>query len=237
MAATNQERLLSLVQTHATGLPLLEEFLHFHMSVRQKLWSIDYFNSRIQELKPEVLYEQRTRGNTLVLDKSTDVEGFGLYANLLLDGFLMNTMSTLDTLAHEIKALYRFHRLPSKVYIRTINHCLAREHPRRALTNYVSTELAKPWFDTFTIYRHCTTHESLVGANVRFEASLITGDLQYAYVPLPDDPRRKPVTYRHGRELKSYCNNVESRVVTLIRHSYYCIIQDIKSIGNTLPIA
>ena len=142
----------------------------------------------------------------------------------------------LDTWKHEIKALYRFHRLPSNVYIRTINGCLAREHPRRPLTKYISSELAKPWFDTFTRYRHCTTHESLVGANVRFEVSLITGDLQYAYVPLPDDPKRKPFTYRHGRELKSYCNNVDSRVVTLIRHSYYCIIQDIKSTGNTLPI-
>ena len=236
MPATNQERLLSLVQAHPAGSHLLDEVLHFHMSVKQKLWSIDYFNGQVQDLKPEVLYQARTQGNTLVLDRSTDVEGFGLYANLLLDGFLMNTVSALDTFAHEVKALYQFHRPPSKVYIRRIEGCLAREHAGRALTTYLSVELAKRWFDTLTVYRHCTTHESLVGANVRFDASLITGDLQYAYVPLPDDPRHRPFTYKSGRELKSYCSSVRAHVVTLIRHSYYCIIQDIKTTGTTLPI-
>lgn len=236
MVATNQERLLLIVQANATGLPLLEEFRHFHLSVKQKLWSVDYFHNQIHELKPETLYEQRTQGNILVLDQSTDTEGFGFYANLLLDGFLMNAMSAFDTLAHEIKVLYRFRRVPNKIYIHTIKDCLARDHSRCALTTYLSTELAKPWFDTFAAYRHCTTHESLVGANVRFEASLITGDLQQAYVPLPDDPRRKPFTYRHERELKSYCDRVNKRVTTAVRHSYYCIIQDIKGARNALPI-
>jgi len=233
---TNQQRLQSIVQAHAPSQPFLEEFQHFHLSVRQKLWSVDNFHRQIHELKPEVLYEQRTQGNILVLDQSTDTEGFGFYANLLLDGFLMNAMSALDTLAHEIKVLYRFHRVPRKIYIRTIKGYLIREHLHCALTTYLSTELAKPWFDTFATYRHCTTHESLVGANVRFEASLITGDLQDAYVPLPDDPRRKPFSYRHARELKSYCDRVKNYVTALVRHSCYCIIQDINSAGSGLPI-
>jgi len=233
---TNQQRLQSIVQAHAPSQPFLEEFQHFHLSVRQKLWSVDNFHRQIHELKPEVLYEQRTQGNILVLDQSTDIEGFGFYANLLLDGFLMNTMSALDILAHEIKVLYRFNRVPNRIYIHTIKGCLVREHPLCALTKHLSTELAKPWFDTFSKYRHCTTHESLVGANVRFEASLITGDLQDAYVPLPDDPRRKPFTYRKERELKSYCDRVRKHVLTLVRHSYYCVIQDIQSASSALPI-
>jgi hypothetical protein len=234
--ATNQERLQLIVVRHATGQSFLDEFCHIHLSVRQKLWSVDYFHSQIIELKPEILYEQRTQGNTLVLDQYTDKEGFGFYANLLLDGFLMNAMSAFDTLAHEIKLLYGFRRVPSKVYIHTIKDCLVRDHPHRALTMYLSRETAKPWFDTFATYRHCTTHESLVGSNVHFDASLITGDLQQAYVPLPDDPRSKPFTYRRERELKSFCSKVNKRIITMVCHSYYCIIQDIKGAHNVLPI-
>lgn len=234
--ATNQERLQSIVLRHATGQPFLDEFCHIHLSVRQKLWSVDYFHNQIIELKPEILYEQRTKGYTLVLDQYTDKEGFGFYANLLLDGFLMNAMSAFDTLAHEIKVLYRFRRVPPKLYIHTIKDCLVRDHSHCALTMYLSREMVKPWFDTFATYRHCTTHESLVGSNVRFDVSLITGDLQQVYVPLPDDARSKPFTYRHDRELKSFCGKVNKRVITMVRHSYYCIIQDIKAANNVLPI-
>ena len=237
MAATNQERLHSIVQAHATSQPFFEEFQHFHLSVKQKLWSVDYFYDQITKLKPEVLYQQqRARGSTLVLDQYTDKEGFGLYANLILDGFLMNTMAALDTLAHEIKVLYKFDPVPRKVYIHTIKGKLEREHPYRALTNYLSSELAKPWFDPFATYRHCTTHESLVGANIRYDETLITGELQQAFITLPDDPRSKPFTYGRNRELKSYCDKVRRSVIKMVRHSYYCIFQDIKAAHNILPI-
>jgi len=171
-----------------------------------------------------------------VVGQVTDIEGFGLYANLLLDGFLMNAVAALDTLAHEIRVLYRFHPVPRKVYIHTIKKKMEGEHPYCALTKYLSSELAKPWFDPFATYRHCTTHESLVGSNVRFEASLITGDLQQAFVPLPDDPRNRPFTYRRNRELKAYCDRARKNVMQMVRHSYYCIIQDIKRANYTLPV-
>ena len=236
MAATNRERLLAVVQRNVTDTVFLREFRHFHLSVAQKLWSIDYFDRQIAKLRPEVLYEQRAQGNTLVVDQYTDREGFGLYANLLLDGILMNAMSTLDTLAHEITILYRFARVPSKIYIHTIRDRLNKDHPNCALTNYLKGELAKPWFETFATYRHCTTHESLVGSNVRIEASLITGDLELVSLPLPDNPRSRPFVYKHGRELKSYCHKIGKAVSLVVRHSYQCVMLDVKSAHNVLPI-
>lgn len=227
----------SIVQAHAPSQPFLEGFQHFHLSVKQKLWSVDYFHDQIAKLKPEVLYQQqRTQGSTLVLDQYTDKEGFGLYANLILDGFLMNAMAALDTLAHEIKVLYAFHPVPRKVYIHTIKQRLEGQHPYCALTKYLSGELAKPWFDPFATYRHCTTHESLVGSNVRYDETLITGYLQQAIITLPDDPRNRPFTYSRNRELKSYCVKIRRSVTDLVRHSYYCMIEDIKVAHNILPI-
>lgn len=235
--ATNQRRLQSIVQTHAPNQPFLEEFQHFHLSVKQKLWSVDYFQDRIDELKPEVLYQQQgTRGNVLMLGQYPDKEGFGLYANLILDGFLMNAMATLDTLAHEIKILYTFHPVPRKAYIHTIKQKLQSQHQYKALTKYLSGELAKPWFNLLATYRHCTTHESLVGSNIRSDEALITGDIQQAIITLPDDPRNRPLTYRRNRELKSYCVKTRKSVTDLVRHSYYYIVQDIRAAHNTLPI-
>lgn len=122
---TNQERLHSIVQTQSPNRPLFEEFQHFHLSVKQKLWSIEYFRAQIEELRPEVVYKQhRTQTRELVVGYHTDREGFGLYANLVLDGFLMNAMAALDTLAHEIKVLYTFHPAPRNIYIHTIKEKL-----------------------------------------------------------------------------------------------------------------
>jgi len=236
--ATNQQRLQSIVQAHAPSQAFLEEFQHFHLSVKQKLWSVDYFHNQINELEPEVLYQQqRTRGSTLVLKEPyINKEGFGLYANLVLDGFLMNAMAALDTLAHEIRVLYVFQPSPQNVYIRAIKQRLINEHPHCSLTQYLSDELTKPWFDPFANYRHCTTHESLVTSNVSYGETLITGDPQPAFITLADDPRNRPCTYNLKRELKSYCVKNKKSVTDLVRHSYYCIIQDIRAAHNTLQI-
>jgi hypothetical protein len=234
--ATNQERLQSVIQTHATSQLFVEEFQHFHLSVKQKLWSADYFQDRIDELEPEVLYRQKGTENILIPDQYQGRERFGLYANLILDGFLMNSMAALDTLAHEIKILYAFLRIPRKVYIHIIEQKLRSDHPHKRLTTYLSGELAKTWYNTLSEYRHCTTHESLVGSNVRSDETLITGDIQQAMILLPDDPRNRPFTYTRNRELKSYCAKARKNVANLVRHSYYCIVQDIRAAHNTLPI-
>ena len=156
MSATNPERLQSIVLANAAGQPFLQEFQHFHRSVKQKLWSIEYLYNEIVGLKPEIFYDQRTQGNTLVQDQSPNRRGFGLYANPLVDGFVMNTTAALDTFAHEVKVLYRFHRVPREVHVHIIENSLVRDHPHSAITTYLSDELAKQWFATFAVYTYCT---------------------------------------------------------------------------------
>lgn len=122
MSATNPERLQSIVLANAAGQPFLQEFQHFHRSVKQKLWSIEYLYNEIVGLKPEIFYDQRTQGNTLVQDRSPNRRGFGLHANPLVDGFVMNATSALDTFAHEVKVLYRFHRVPREVHVHIVEN-------------------------------------------------------------------------------------------------------------------
>lgn len=235
MSRTNQDRLQSLVESNSNDQTLLWEFSHFHLSVKQKLWSINYYYDEILKLRPEIHYLPRTKTTSLIVDQSPNPEWFGLYTNLLLDGFLMTSMSSLDTLAHEIRLLYIFQNVLDRLYITYISH-LQRDHPNSYITDYLTREINKDWFRKFAKYRHCTTHESLVGASVDIRYGSITGDPQQATVPIPDDPTDRPLTFTENRELKSYCFTVRNHIIEMIRHSYYCIIQDIGQSNNTLPI-
>ena len=242
MKSANQSRLQSLVEAHASG-HLLSEFLWFHLSVAQKLWSVDYFGDEIAGLQPAVFYEQLTQANTSRVQQSTDKKSFGLHSNLLLDGFLMNAMAVLDTLAHEIRVLYSFQGVqsktpskPDRVYIGTVKDDLVKYHSGKHLTKYLSSELTKPWFGTFSRYRHCTTHESLIGSNVHLDVSAITGDLRQAVVPLPDDPKKRPFTYKSNRELKSYCEKTRDNIKQMASRSYYLIGKDMRLSKSVLPI-
>lgn len=235
MSPTNQERLHSVVVSNSTDQRLISEFKHFHLSVKQKLWSVNHFYEQIKQLRPEQHYSPTPESPYIVVKQSPDREQFGLYANLLLDGFLITSMSTLDTLAHEITVLYTFKSLPRNLYITSVKH-LRRDHPSSYITHYLVTEINRLWFKTFSKYRNFTTHESLIGANIHIEADLITGDLLKAYVPLPDDPKHTPFRYTRNRALRPYCKSIKNHINEMIRHSYMCIIQDIKTSKNILPI-
>jgi len=246
MGATNQDRLEFIVKTYAANQQLLGEFFHFHLSVTQKLWSVNRLADTIASLQPPVSWEQVVQDDSSSVrssvEMSTDIKRFGLEANMHLDCFLMNAMAVLDTLAHEIKVLYSFQAIPLKpsskpdrVYIGTVKDELIKYHPSKHLTKYLSTELAKPWFDTFASYRHCTTHESLIGSNIHFDVSAVTGALRQAIVPLPDDPRKRPFDYKRNRELKSYCEKTREGIKKMVNHSYYNIVKDIKLGKCALP--
>ncbi len=243
MGATNQEKLQAIVQANSTDRQFIDEFLHFHLSVMQKLWSVDHLGDQIAEMQPPVIWEQIVQDDTSRVQKSADVKRFGLEANLHLDCFLMNAMAVLDTLAHEIRVLYSFQAAkqkpsnrPSKVYVGTVRNDMLKYHSSKHITKYLAGELAKPWFETFASYRHCTTHESLIGSNVHLDLSAITGDLRQALVPLPDDPRKRPFDYKQGRELKAYCDKTREDIKQMVSHCYYHIVKDIKVANFILPI-
>lgn len=111
-----------------------------------------------------------------------------------------------------------------------------RDHPHSAITTYLSNELAKQWFATFAVYTYCTAHERLIGSNVHFYTDLITGDLWQAFVVLPGGPTTKPFNCDYDRELESYCDRVRNHVIRIIGHAYYCIIQNLNALHNTLLI-
>ena len=231
----NQDILRTLVESTLPASPLLDEVRYFHISVKQKVWSLRYLHGQIADLRSYPQYGPQASQSGISKD---DIQYFGLLANLHFDCFLMNGMASLDTLAHEIALLYKFQKaLPDRVYIRTIKGFLVRDHSPRALTAYLSAELAKDWFVTFSSYRNCTTHESLILDRITYQASATEGDIQEPSVSLPDDPKTRPFKYKKGRELKSYCGATMKSLDNMISASYYHMAKDIRGAKGALPIA
>ena len=56
MRVTSRDRLLAVVQKHISDQRSRDEFLHLHLSVAQKLWSVDWLASKIAELEPKLVW-------------------------------------------------------------------------------------------------------------------------------------------------------------------------------------
>jgi hypothetical protein len=77
MSPTNEQRLHSLVQGISTSSRYTDDFSHYHLSVRQKLWSFNYFLQLVtEELRPEFVREDIEADGGLVVPYFTDREGF-----------------------------------------------------------------------------------------------------------------------------------------------------------------
>jgi len=241
MGATSQDRLQAVVQKHIPDERSRDEFLYFHLSVVQKLWSVDWLAGKIAKLEPELVWGSEVYNDPERGQWSADIEEFGRMANLWLDCFLMNSMASLDTLAHEIKVLYVFGTPskagagPDRLTIKTVRNDLVRHHPDRKLTKYLESQLKDDgWFGIFSMYRHCTTHESVIGSNIHLDIQF--GRVREVKVPLPDDPRERPFMNRHRRELKPYCEKTTKNVRKLVDRSYQLILADIEEAKHVLPI-
>lgn len=243
MDANAQDRLRALVETHTKDERLLGEFMHFHFSVSQKLYSLEYFAAQVAGLQPIETWERLVSDDGQSVKLSTDMMTYGFKANMYLDCILMNAMASLDTLAHEINILYGLWDLGSTsprrqdVYIGSVREELARSRSSKKLTAYLLDELQKPWYEVFKGYRTCTTHESLVAPDVEFKTTWYTGQLKQLGVKLPDDPKVRPFTYARNRELKSYCEETVKIIEDVMSQTYVLIAEDIEGGGGSLPIS
>jgi hypothetical protein len=239
METAAQDKLDSILRTHAEKR-VFEDFRHYHVSVSQKLWSVDYYCDNIAQLKPVTSYERMSRSpasdladGKMVAEGST-YKSFLLSMNMFLDGFLMNAVAALDTLAHEIWVIYKGSK-SGDLYMNAVKKELKKCHPKSQLVEHLEEHLAEDWFDTLRMYRRCTTHESLVAPDISFKISLITGEVEQS-IPLPDDPTNRPFTYAQKRELITYCEEARKKVKLIVDRSYICIVEDLIAADNKVPI-
>lgn len=244
MRTQAQETVSSLFNSNISNKDLVFEFNLFHRSVEQKLWSTEYYCEQLvsQNLYQFLLLPSESDIQSpvpiTVQDPLLDVvESYCRHLNLLLDGFFMNSVSVLDTLAHEISTLYCLPQKPNKIYIVGIKNMLADSHPNSRVRALLDNQLSQPWFTEFEPFRHCTTHESLIAYDhIKISYDQVTGRVNILPVKLPDNPKLRPLTYKKNREAGHYCQSILRKMQSLVTKVYESILKDVHTNNNTLPI-
>jgi len=231
-----------LFNSSVSDAHLVFEFNLFHSSVTQKLWSVEYYcneliNLDVHKFLLDTVSITESGGSTTIQRPLFDPEGYCRHLNLWLDGFLMNSMSALDTLAHEISTLYSSPQRLGDIYIVGIKNMLLRFHPNSRLGKFLDIRLGQPWFDELQGFRHCTTHESLIRYDdIKFSFDPVTYGLRVSKIKLPDNAKVRPFTYHKKREVTSRCQFIRRKIQSLVFKAYESILMDIHINNNILPI-
>lgn len=119
MPKTAQQAIQELFHDTTTDVGIVYDFDLYDSSVNQKLWSAGYHCGQLQDLDvaqfqvaPPPIDTESYPSTIIIRPPMLDIGKYCNHLNLYLDGFFMNVMSTLDTLAHEIFILYEFTRVP-----------------------------------------------------------------------------------------------------------------------------
>ena len=224
---------------------LVYKFNLYDESVTQKLWSTGYYLKSLRglDVNQYLVYPTTTSGTisaegVFLPHPLFDTPRFCYELNRLLDGFFMNSMSTLDTLGHQVYVLYKCQSIPPKIYIRPAMQMLMREHSNCRLGHFLSGQLGSQWFSEFEPFRHCTTHESLIKfAPIDISYDEITRSYHLLKeIELPDDPQSIPFKYDINRKAIVYCYGLFTNIQSLIDKAYDDILADIRSNSNTVPV-
>ena len=258
-----QEKIRALFYSNVTDENHRFEFDLFNVSVTQKLWSTEQDYKELVGLDindfQEPPYVLDTKSDDIAGSKTqsistmtsqtrpVNIQEYCRHLNRLLDGFFMNSLSALDALAHQIRVLYDFPLKGTKpekkaedIYISKIRDMLLESHPKsevgRLLQQKLKPEPKPDWFLKFESLRNCTTHESLIGA----EISPVWDQIERCYkapkIILPDDPKEIPFTYIENREAISFCQTIFDNIESLLNEVYEAILTDIQNNNNILPI-
>jgi len=244
MPQTAQQKIGELFNSTVGDNRIVYDFNLFDRSVSQKLWSADYYCKQLASIDINNFLVFPSASSTQSYDSITiqtpmlDISAYCCYLNLFLDGFFMNSMSILDTLAHEIYTLYVPQTVPPKIYISTAKNMLVNLHSTCKTGKLLNEQLSQRWFTEFEPFRHCTTHESLIGYDdIGFRFDQVTRIYKLTKkIKLPDNPQVRPFTYDRNRVASEYCQSMFRKIDQLVTRVYECVIQDIRRNGNILPI-
>lgn len=244
MLDTDQQKIRELFASTVSDSRLVYEFELFDTSVNQKLWSTDYHCKQLLSLDIKQFQvwpsasDTQSYGSPIIRTPTLDMSNYCSHLNLFLDGFFMNAMSTLDTLAHEVFILYESQLLPVRIYIGTARGMLLNVHPNSAVGALLDNQLSRPWFTEFEPFRHCTTHESLIRhSDIVYRYDHVARHYKlFRKIRLPDNPQVRPFTYNRNRVASEYCQSVFRKIESLVTKVYGSVLRDVRRNGNVFPI-
>lgn len=244
------QKIHDLFNSRVTDTNLKDEFNLFHRSVAQKLWSTRHYLDELKSLNTDKFNEkylvlplqnttQSTNKPTITQPSFLDIEGYCLDFNRILDGFFMNSMSALDTLAHQISTIYYFPAEEfdgDRIYISGIRKAFPKYHPNSEVGVLLDSRLKQHWFTEFAPFRHCTTHESLIPYDVSAQYDMISQRWLPPDIKLPENPKVRPPQQIRNREPVAFCQTIFDNIESLLNEIYEAILIDIRNNKDNLPI-
>jgi hypothetical protein len=248
-----QQKLRDLFNSIVSDEKTRSEFNLFDTSVSQKLWSTRYYFDELKDLNTEKYPKnylvlphqddtQSTNDPTTNQPSLMDMPSYCLDLSRILDGFFMNSMSVLDTLAHLISTVYYFppeefkYKNEDRIYILGIKKALPKYHPNSEIEVLLDKRLKQDWFTEFAPFRHCTTHESLIPYDVNLGYDFINKRWHPPEIRLADNPQIRPPQQPRNREAISFCQTIFDNIESLLNEVYEAIRLDIQNNNNNLII-
>jgi len=224
------------------------DFDIFHFSAQQKLWQSNYYFQRIMDIYnsqrfvadyinvinvPTTDYGGVTESSTVKYE--IDKVKLARYCNLYIDGYFSSVSSIFDSLAHEVNILFKLLKIDQNIYIGTILNKLKQKHPKSEFYKFLIKQRSKRWWRIMNNFRNALIHESIIATDIETTTNVPAGREELKKIPLPDNPKRRPFTYKKDCELKSFVENFHKNIPPVLEQCYKKITRDLKKSGK-LPI-
>lgn len=217
------------------------DFDIFHFSVQQKLWEANYYADQINNFSGDSFAYSENPGlqtGTVTVISGLDKVGISRYCNLYIDGYFMSVMSAFDSLAHEVNSLFKFLGSDpnTKIYLFTIVKEFNTKMPDSEFYKHASKTLKKNWWKILENFRNAITHEVIIAKDIDTSYDATIGKETLKKIPIPDNPKKRPFTYKKDYELKSFVENFHKNITPTLEHCYKKLLKDLEK-SKKLPIS
>lgn len=216
------------------------DFDIFHFSVSQKLWEANYYDSQIDNFRGDNYYYPSSPGpqsQSVTVISGLDKNEIARFCNMFIDGYFMSVMSIFDSLAHEINVVFRLfsYKEKKKIYFYTIEKELKKRHSSSEFYKCISRIIKKRWWKDLEKYRNAISHEAIVAKNIDTSFDVTTGRESLKRIPMPDNPKNRPFSYKKGFEMKTYIEKFHRNISPALDQCYKKLLTDLLK-ENRLPI-
>lgn len=224
------------------------DFDIFHFSVQQKIWQTDYYYQRIRGIYDSKKFESEfvnvlplfesiegSQTQSTATKREIDKEKLARYCSLYLDGYLSNISSIFDSLAQEVNTIFRLISPEKDIYFSAVLSKLGAKNPKSVFLKFISKERKKRWWSVWKDFRNASVHENILATNIETSTNVASRQEVLTKIPVPDNPKKRPFTYKKNKELKSFVEELNDNVALVLEQSYKRLIKDLSQSGK-LPI-
>lgn len=222
------------------------DFDIFHFSVQQKFWQSQYYFKQMLNIYDDKIFEaefvktvniraeeEQTGSSTTKYE--IDKDKLAKFCNLYLDGYFLSISSIFDSFAHEINILFKFLKPNQDIYIGTIINELKQKSNQSDTYKFLIKQKSKNWWKHMNNFRNTITHESIIATYIVTNTNVATHREELSKIPLPDDPQKRPFKYKKDYELKTFIEDFNKNIISIMEQCYKKLIKDLEN-SKKLPI-